>query len=263
MCRRHEPSGDRKLGEAESSGSPPMNPAGGPALPAPPSSARVVFCQSHPGARLKPEVAHAGCFGYPVDRPDRVLSQRYPLQGNVRSMWGTVLLLALVATADPVRNGTAALLCSRPRPMLNLLAFWFGGVSVSLLVGLGSLFVLRGFALTAIQHLTSAAATSSVRHMQVAAGVFALLVAARILSRERARLADRDPSVIGQQASTPGPLSWLSTRARDALEGSARRQNWLVVAATSSPGHDRRDRPKPLAMPTRPLSRRPSPSTST
>ena len=143
-------------------------------------------------------------------------------------MWGTVLLLALVATADPVRNGTAALLCSRPRPMLNLLAFWFGGIAVSLLVGLGSLFVLRDFAVTAIQHLASAAATSTVRHIQIAAGAFALLVAVRIFMRERARLPDRDPSVIGQQPTTLSALSWLSTRARTAFEGGSL---WVAFAA--------------------------------
>jgi Sap, sulfolipid-1-addressing protein len=143
-------------------------------------------------------------------------------------MWGTVLLLALVATADPVRNGTAALLCSRPRPMLNLLAFWFGGIAVMLLVGLGSLFMLRDFALTAIQHLASAAATSTVRHIQIAAGVVALLVALRIFVRERARLADCVSSVVGQQPSAVGPLSWLSTRARNTLEGGSL---WVAFAA--------------------------------
>jgi hypothetical protein len=143
-------------------------------------------------------------------------------------MWGTVLLLALVATADPVRTGTAALLCSRPRPMLNLLVFWFGGIAVSLVVGLGSLFVLRDFAVTAIHHLTSAAATSTVRHIQIAAGVFALVVAARICMRERARLADCDPAVIGQQPTTPGALSWLSTRARNVFEGGSL---WVAFAA--------------------------------
>jgi hypothetical protein len=143
-------------------------------------------------------------------------------------MWGTVLLLALVATADPVRNGTAALLCSRPRPMLNLLAFWFGGIVVSLLVGLGSLFVLHDFALTAIQHLASAAATSTVRHVQIAAGVVALLVAARILMCERARLADGVSSVVGPQPSAVGALSWLSTRARNTFEGGSL---WVAFAA--------------------------------
>jgi len=160
--------------------------------------------------------------------PEHGLSHRSPLQGNVRAMWATVLLLALVATADPVRNGTAALLCSRPRPMLNLLAFWFGGIAVSLLLGLGSLFVLRNFALTAIQDLASAAATSTARHIQIAAGVVALLVALRIFMRERAGLAEGVSSTVGQQPKVAGPLSWLSTRARNTLEGGSL---WVAFAA--------------------------------
>ena len=155
-------------------------------------------------------------------------SHRSPLQGNVRTMWGTVLVLALVATADPVRNGTAALLCSRPRPILNLLAFWFGGIAVSLLLGLGSLLLLRNFTLTAIQHLESAAATSTVRHIQIAAGVVALLVALRIFMRERTRFADGVSSVVGQQPGAAGPLSWLSARARNTLEGGSL---WVAFAA--------------------------------
>lgn len=162
-----------------------------------------------------------------------------PRQGNLRTVWGTVLLLALVATADPVRNGTAVLLCSRPRPMLNLLAFWFGGIAVSLLLGLGSLFVLRGFALTAIHDLTSAAATSTVKHMQVAAGVVALLVAARILIRDRARVSP----VAGRQPNATGPLSWLSARARNTLEGGSL---WVAFAAGLGYQPDRENSRKDL-----------------
>ena len=42
-------------------------------------------------------------------------------------MWCTVLLLALVATVDPVRLGTSVVLHSRPRPVRHLVTFWLGG----------------------------------------------------------------------------------------------------------------------------------------
>jgi hypothetical protein len=48
-------------------------------------------------------------------------------------MWCTVLMLALVATMDPVRLGTSALLYSRPRAVRHLVACGLGGVWSALL----------------------------------------------------------------------------------------------------------------------------------
>src|SRR5580693_7315116 len=45
-------------------------------------------------------------------------------------MWGTVLAIALVAAADPVRIGIAVLLFSRSRPVFHLVALWLGGMTV-------------------------------------------------------------------------------------------------------------------------------------
>jgi hypothetical protein len=42
-------------------------------------------------------------------------------------MWGSVLVLALLAALNPVRLGLALLVISRPRPVQNLLAYWVGG----------------------------------------------------------------------------------------------------------------------------------------
>jgi hypothetical protein len=62
-------------------------------------------------------------------------------------MWCTVLVLAFVATVDPVRLGASVLLYSRPRPVPHLVAFWLGGLTTSAVLALGVLFGLRDVAL--------------------------------------------------------------------------------------------------------------------
>ena len=62
-------------------------------------------------------------------------------------MCSAVLVLSVVAAMDPVRIGIAALLISRPRPMLNLLAFWLGGMAAGIAAPLVVLLFLRDFTL--------------------------------------------------------------------------------------------------------------------
>ncbi len=57
-------------------------------------------------------------------------------------MWGTVLLMAVVAGADPARIGAVAYILSRPSPMRLLVAYYVGGFGVSLIVGRLVVFVL-------------------------------------------------------------------------------------------------------------------------
>ena len=56
---------------------------------------------------------------------------------------------------------------SRPRPVLQLLAFWLGGLAMGLAVGLGVLFLLRDLALDFIKNLESTTATSTVGLVQM------------------------------------------------------------------------------------------------
>lgn len=98
------------------------------------------------------------------------------------AMWGTVLVLALVATADPVRIGIGVLLSSRPRAVGQLVAFWLGGIVTSVGLASGVLFGLRGFALDVLHRVEVATASSTARHIQIAMGVTALLVAALAIS---------------------------------------------------------------------------------
>ena len=53
--------------------------------------------------------------------------------------------LSLLAAIDPVRIGITALLISRPRPMLNLVALWVGGMAAGIVAALGALLFLRDF----------------------------------------------------------------------------------------------------------------------
>jgi Sap, sulfolipid-1-addressing protein len=133
-------------------------------------------------------------------------------------MWCTVLLLALVATVDPVRLGTSVVLYSRPRPVRHLVTFWLGGLTISAVVALGVLFGMRDFALGVMHRVQLAAASSTAGDIQIAAGVLVLLIAAAaagLLPRNRTRRVM--PGASHQQTLTPTALSRLSTRVHDAL----------------------------------------------
>ena len=134
-------------------------------------------------------------------------------------MWSTVLALALVAAADPVRIGIAVLLFSRPRPVLHLVALWLGGLAVGVVLGLGVLFGLHDFALGVMHRVALVTTSSTLGHIQIAMGVLALVVAALIAvgfsvrQRTRVTMPGADPSY----PATPTATSRLSTRALDAL----------------------------------------------
>ncbi len=83
-------------------------------------------------------------------------------------MWTTVLILAGSVIFEPVRLGLVILLLNRRRPLLQLLMFLCGGLTMGTGVGLVVLFALR--ATPVIGHLT-------VAEVQVGAGLIALLIA--------------------------------------------------------------------------------------
>ncbi|ORB83125.1 hypothetical protein B1987_03940 [Mycobacterium kansasii] len=136
-------------------------------------------------------------------------------------MWGTVLVLALVATADPVRIGISVLLSSRPRALGQLLAFWLGGIATSGALATGVLFGLRGFALDVMHRVEVATATSTAGHVQIAMGVTALLIAGLAVGaspglRARLGMSGSNPSQLQLRTSTT--ISRLSARAQFALQ---------------------------------------------
>jgi Sap, sulfolipid-1-addressing protein len=141
-------------------------------------------------------------------------------------MWATVLLLALMAATEPVRLGMAIFLISGPRPMLNLLAFWLGGMVTGIGAAVVVLVVLRDLTSTAMQDMVSIAgsmiASSTGRHVQIALGVLALLVAALIAAgfslhqRAPESMRSSEQSVVALP-SRPTAFSWLTGRTKDAL----------------------------------------------
>jgi hypothetical protein len=148
---------------------------------------------------------------------------------------GTVLVLALMMATDPVRLGVTLLLISRPRPILNLLAYWLGAMLVGVTAAVVVLTMMRDFAPTLLQNLSSLAATPVVRHAQIAFGVLALLLAALttagLPARQRLRVpvsVGGDPSALLLQPSTPTGISQMLGRARRVLGGESL---WVALAA--------------------------------
>ncbi|MEZ0366470.1 GAP family protein [Mycobacterium sp. pUA109] len=149
-------------------------------------------------------------------------------------MWGTVLVLSLMAATDPIRLGIAVVLVSRPRPLLNLLAFWLGGITTGVTAALGALVLLRHTAPSLMETVSAAAASSTVRHIQIAAGVLALagavVIAVGFSARQQARapaIGAAPPGLALPQAS-PSAFPGLPARAVQMLEGGA---FWLAYLA--------------------------------
>jgi hypothetical protein len=95
-------------------------------------------------------------------------------------MWRTVLLLALMTSTDPIRLAITALLVARPRPLLNLFAFWLGGMAAGIAAGIAVLFSLHDLLPAAVHSVTSTVASLTRGPVRITIGAFALLVAARI-----------------------------------------------------------------------------------
>lgn len=142
-------------------------------------------------------------------------------------VWGAVLVMALAAMIDPLRIGVTVLVISRPRPVLQLLAFWLGSLAMGLAVGLGALFLLRGFALDLMQEVPGAGGGSNVALVQIGVGVLALLIAALIaLGFPRLTRAPRPKN---------SALSRLTARVGDALRGGSLWVAFLAGVALATP----------------------------
>jgi hypothetical protein len=145
-------------------------------------------------------------------------------------VWSPALVLALALALDPLRLGLILLMITSPRPSQSLLAYWVGAMTVSVPYMLVPLLVLhviptfRSFA----QHISAATFTSpTVRHTQLGIGVLALLIAALMAIRFRAR----------QRTYLPTPGSTGSTLVADSNTSTA--VSWLgrPQDATTADGH--------------------------
>lgn len=101
-------------------------------------------------------------------------------------MGSSVLVVTLLSALNPVRLALTLLVISRPRPVQNLLAFWAGcltGAIPAVVIPL-TLAHVASMSDSVGQH---AAASSTVRHVQIAMGVLALTMAAVITVRSLTR----------------------------------------------------------------------------
>ena len=132
-------------------------------------------------------------------------------------MWSTVLLLGLSVVLEPIRIGLVVLMLHRRRPMLQLLVFLCGGLTMGVGVGLVLLFLLGATPLAG--HLTVAG-------VQISTGLTALLVAVVLTTGVSARVGRRVPA-----DAPPGRSGRLSANARRLLQGDS-----LCVAAVAGLG---------------------------
>jgi hypothetical protein len=146
-------------------------------------------------------------------------------------MWGMVFMVALFTAPNPVHLGIAVLLLSRPRPLLNLLAFWLGGLVVGF-AGLGGLVLLRDSLPTVAQNVSSTVAGFTGGHTRIIIGVLALLIAALTAVgfsvRQRARVPIRSGDTSAQPPGLPTAFSRLSARTHHAMEGG---RPWIGFVA--------------------------------
>ncbi|MGZ4584401.1 MAG: GAP family protein [Mycobacterium sp.] len=154
-------------------------------------------------------------------------------------MCSAVLVLSLLAAIDPVRIGITALLISRPRPMLNLLAFWLGGIATGIGVALAVLFLLRDVMLSVMRTVVSATHSPTVAYAQVGLGALALSSAALLVARSWVRrrspvpVTAGDSSVLLRERHTPPAGGRLTLRRR--LEGGSLAVAFAAGAALATP----------------------------
>jgi len=124
-------------------------------------------------------------------------------------LWNSVLFLGFGMALDPLRLGLVAVVLSRQRPMLNLFAFWLGGMIAGIGIGMAVLVVMRDTAMAALR--SAAAVVADVRssiaffeggHLKITLGVIALVSLVVLLARERARTVRRVVAVSGHSGGT-------------------------------------------------------------
>lgn len=163
--------------------------------------------------------------------------------GSVRTVWGLVLFMAFGAALDPMRLGIAVLLISRPRPVLTLLAFWLGGMATGLVGALVVLLLLREAAAPLSQHLAAMASGGWVGPLQIAGGVLALLIGAKlamnVAARQRAPVPVpvpvNDLPTLTPEPATQKALARISGRLRTALEGGNLWVAFVVGLGSATP----------------------------
>ncbi|ORW91900.1 hypothetical protein AWB92_17170 [Mycobacterium sp. IEC1808] len=168
-------------------------------------------------------------------------------------MWTCVLIMGLGLAIDPVRLGLVVVLLSRKRPMVNLLAFWLGGIASGVAIAIGVLVLMHEAALGAIRQ--AAAVIAAVRseviifsggRLQITFGLLALLLVAVVTARARAAAREPvTPVTVGGGAATlvdeprsRNPFVRLGARAQAMLDSDLLWPAFVVGAASSFPPYE-------------------------
>ncbi len=154
-------------------------------------------------------------------------------------MSSAVIALSLLAAIDPVRIGITALLISRPRPMLNLFAFWVGGMAAGIGAALAILLFLRGWTLSLMRAVVSSTSSPIAAYIQVGIGVLAVSFGAVLLARSWAHQRPPVPVIAGESSvlllepNRPPAASRLSIRGR--LESGSLLVAFVAGVALATP----------------------------
>ncbi|OBG82482.1 hypothetical protein A5699_00330 [Mycobacterium sp. E802] len=99
-------------------------------------------------------------------------------------MWGSLIVLALLTTINPVRLGLILLVLSRPRPIQNLLAYWTGALLVGLLTLLVPLVLLHATPASAafVKDFANPTANPAAQRSAIGVGAALLLFAAVLVA---------------------------------------------------------------------------------
>ena len=123
--------------------------------------------------------------------------------------------------------------------MLNLLAFWLGGIATGIGAALAVVLFLRNFTLSVMRAVVSATSSPIAAYAQVALGMLAVSCAALLVARSWARQHSPVPvtagesSVLQLEPNTPPAAGRLSIRRR--LEGGSLAVAFAAGAALATP----------------------------
>lgn len=158
-------------------------------------------------------------------------------------MWRTVVVLALMTAGDPVRIGITAVLVARPRPVVNLLAFWIGGMVAGIAAGIGLLVTLHDMLPNFVHRVTATISGLTAGPVQIVLGVIALLFAGRLAMRFPVTRASPIPvalppipqPAIGLAVGTPNVFSRASATLRRALDHGHPSVAFIVGLGSATP----------------------------
>ena len=167
-------------------------------------------------------------------------------------MWIYVLYMGFALALDPFRLGFALVLTSRRRPMLNLFAFWLGGMAAGIGLAIVALLLLRDFTQVAVQnvmsvvdHVRSTVVIFTGGRLQISFGVLVLLAVVIIRVRERARVEQQvtvgggGMSDVVREPHGPGALfAWFAARTHEMLKSDFIWPVFVAGAASTIPPID-------------------------